>query len=105
MNFFGNSEETILTSTGQVLEKEVPWLDNSTTLFSFRLATDTFEIHTKREVFNILDFLGSIGGILEILKSILELILLPFSEFSFTLDAISTFFIVKFSGENKVFEK
>lgn len=39
--------------------------------------------------------LGSIGGILEIMKSILEMILSPWAEFSFTLDAISTFFIVK----------
>ena len=95
MNIFGNSEQTILTSTGQVLEKEHPRLDNSTTLFSFRLATDVFEINTKREVFNILDFLGSIGGILEILRSILEVILSPWAKFSFTLHAISTFFIVK----------
>ena len=64
-------------------------------IFLFRLVADIFETHTKREVFNILDFLGSIGGILEILKGILEIILSPWAEFSFTLDAISTFFIVK----------
>ena len=44
-------------------------------LFEFRFTADVFENRSKREVFNILDFLGSIGGILEILKGALEIIL------------------------------
>ena len=39
-------------------------------------------------VFNIIEFLGTVGGILEILKIMFQIIAGPFAKFSFTLDAI-----------------
>jgi len=74
-NIFGNSEESVFSTPGQIIETDIPRIDNSNILFELRFTADVFENRSKREVFNILDFLGSIGGILEILKGILEIIL------------------------------
>jgi hypothetical protein len=59
----------------------------------------------SRSVFNILDLFGTIGGILEIFMFVVELIMGPISEHAFMCAAISTFYIIKHSSEEKFFTK
>ena len=58
----------------------------------------------SRSVFNILDLFGTIGGILEIFMFVVELVMEPISEHAFICSAISTFYIVKHSSEQKIFK-
>jgi hypothetical protein len=59
----------------------------------------------SRSVFNILDLFGTIGGILEIFMFVVELVMEPISEHAFMCAAISTFYIIKHSSEEKFFTK
>ena len=56
-----------------------------------------------REVSNILDLLGTMGGILEVFFIILEAIMNPISEHAFTCAAIQAFYLVKHSAQEMVF--
>ncbi len=57
----------------------------------------------SRQVFNILSLFGTIGGILEIFMFVAELVMNPISEHAFLCSAISTFYLVKHSSEQKLF--
>ncbi len=58
----------------------------------------------SRTVYNVLDLFGTIGGILEIFMFVVELVMEPISEHAFLCSAISTFYIVKHTEEEKVFK-
>ena len=58
----------------------------------------------SRTVYNVLDLFGTIGGILEIFMFVVELVMGPISEHAFLCSAISTFYIVKHTEEEKVFK-
>jgi hypothetical protein len=47
------------------------------------LKAEAFE--NRRKIFGLLEFLGELGGITEILLLLLGLVLFPYSEFQFTL--------------------
>ena len=59
----------------------------------------------SRTVYNVLDLFGTIGGILEIFMFVVELVMEPISEHAFMCAAISTFYIIKHSSEEKFFNK
>ena len=44
-------------------------------------------IDNTREVYNVLDLLSDLGGVLEIISLVLGVFILPISEFSFILKA------------------
>ena len=54
--------------------------------FLFTLSTST-TVHT-REAYNVMDLLGDIGGIFEVLVMVFGVFISPFSEFEFSLKAI-----------------
>ena len=67
------------------------------------LAVSLNEKEYSREAFFLIDYLGTIGGIRDLLIQLLEVFVAPISEFFFVLNAISTLFIVKQTTETKVF--
>lgn len=56
---------------------------------------DTRENIFDRKVFNIMDYLSSIGGIIEVLTSVASIFINPISYHNFLLHAISSLFILK----------
>ena len=54
-------------------------------------------VHT-RQIYSILDLLGDLGGVLEVLLFVAGLFILPLSEFSFNLKALSLLYMGKTSN-------
>jgi len=71
--------------------------DKKDTYFSLQLVASFEEGQFQREVFHILDFLGLIGGILEIFIFCFEIIMKPIAEHAFTCAAIQNFYIINHS--------
>jgi len=61
---------------------------NNNTLFQFSLQISTEQGNFNRQVFNIMQFIGSIGGVIDILIYFFSFLVTPFSEFSFFVSAI-----------------
>ena len=59
----------------------------------------------QRETYNLLDLAGDLGGILEIVTTILGVFALPVSEFSYYLVAIKHLFRARAKEGNQLFEK
>lgn len=54
----------------------------------------------NRQVYNFMDILGDLGGIMELIEVILGTMLLPFSEFMFNLDMIGHLYKARTRDEN-----
>ena len=76
-----------------MLKNRVGWHENL--LFKIDMYVDTRENIYSRKVFNILDFLSNIGGIIEVLTSVVSIFIKPISYHNFLLHAISNLFILK----------
>lgn len=61
-------------------------------------------IHT-REYYNLLDMLGDLGGIVEIIITFIGLFVLPVSEFGYHLKVIQKLFVINSKLGNELFEK
>ena len=70
--------------------------DNNLFLQITVIQSETERFH-ERKVYNIMDLLGDIGGILEAFTIFWGIIILPFSEFEFYQSAASKLFYVKAS--------
>lgn len=57
-------------------------------LFLYEFSMHSLKSVHSRQVFNILDLLGDLGGILEIVLSIVGLFIVPISSFSYNMKAI-----------------
>ena len=58
----------------------------------------------KREVFNLLDLVGELGGVIEVFIIIFGVLLYPISQFSFILKATKMLFLAR-SQDKKLFKK
>ena len=58
----------------------------------------------KREVYNLLDLMGDLGGVLEVMIFVCGIMLYPISEHSFVLKALNLLYLVK-SNDSKRFAK
>jgi hypothetical protein len=58
----------------------------------------------SRKVYNLLDLIGALGGVLEIIVSVLGFFFLPISSHMFTLKALEKLFLAR-SHDNQVFVK
>lgn len=59
----------------------------------------------RRESYIIFDVLGDLGGVIEILVFIFGIFLLPISEYSFNMSAISRLYYVKSNDHPEFFDK
>ena len=72
-------------SIGDVIERPIVLQKaaGSVAQYVIQLKAEAFE--NGRKIFGLLEFLGELGGITEILLLLLGLVLFPYSEFQFTL--------------------
>ena len=61
-------------------------------------------IRHTRQVYNVIDFIGDLGGVLEILVMIFGIVLYPLSEFQFNLKAINLLFMAR-TSDKFIFEE
>ena len=72
-------------SIGDVIERPIVLQKaaGSVAQYVIQMKAEAFE--NRRKIFGLLEFLGELGGITEILLLLLGLVLFPYSEFQFTL--------------------
>ena len=78
--------------------------DSPGTVFISTFSLHAFKQDHTRQVYNILDLMGDLGGVLEVLVFIFGLFLFPISEHSFTMKAISILYLARTENKN-VFQK
>ena len=66
--------------------------------FDFYLNTE-LTTH-KRKIYNLLDLLGDFGGLFECIMIIMHLWIAPWSQFSFSINAIKKLYMAKTKDEN-----
>ena len=69
-------------------------------VFEMHIGIDSQLNEFEREVYNLIDLLGDLGGVLEILVMICGVFLFPVSEFKFILKAFELLYIAKSSDSN-----
>jgi len=57
-------------------------------IYSFNIAIASTKVAHSREVYNTLDLIGDLGGVLEVISLVFAVFLVPFSEHSFVLKAL-----------------
>jgi hypothetical protein len=67
-------------------------------LYQIWIFPSTSQNIQTRQVFDILDYLGIVGGIFDIFKFFLQVFLAPLPTHSFLLKAISTFYVIKLNN-------
>jgi hypothetical protein len=81
-------------SQGDFLTADNSWQEDGL-VFSLDMALDSkFEMH-QREVFNILDLLGELGGVLEVITIIFFFIAAPVAEHSFYMQLFDQLYLAK----------
>lgn len=53
-----------------------------------------------RQVYNLLDLIGDLGGVIEIFMLLMSFIVSPISQFSFNMEALYTLYVAKTSDAN-----
>ena len=71
----------------------MPLLKDLVKLISIRAHSKT-KVY-QRSVYNFLDFIGDVGGLLDGLKLICQTLLIPFSSFNFTSYILTKLFFVR----------
>ena len=69
-------------------------------LFSTTLYIDTQAINHKRDIYNLLDLLGDLGGVTEVIMICLGIFINPVSEHSFIIKASKTIFLARSKNKN-----
>ena len=73
-------------------------------LYVYKMNLDNYKQEHQRQVYNLLDLLGDLGGVLEVLVFIFGIFLYPISEHSFTMKALSILYLARTEKKN-VFSK
>jgi hypothetical protein len=73
-------------------------------IFRFVISLGTSKNQHQRELYNLLDFIGDLGGVFEILVSFFSFFIMPISEHSFILKALSKLFLAR-TSDAKLFVK
>ena len=69
--------------------------EDKQTLFRFSLHISPNQGNYQRQVFNLLEFFGTIGGVIDIFISLFSIFISPISEFSFFISVINKLYYVK----------
>ena len=77
------------------VQKEKIKPENNDELYYIIYSLDASGILETREVFNIFDVLGDLGGVYGIFFQILFIFVAPISKFNFTVTALKKMFLVK----------
>ena len=64
-------------------------------IYSIKFGIAPILIEHSREVYNILDLIGDLGGVLEVFSLIFGLFVAPIAEHSFTMRAMRKLFLAK----------
>ena len=66
-------------------------------LYAMNFFIDAVKISHSREVYNILDLIGDLGGVLEVIIFVFGVFLFPISEFSFVMKALEKLYLARTS--------
>ena len=69
-------------------------------LFQSKFFLDMQSINHNRSIYNLLDLLGDLGGVTEVIMAVLGIFLFPISEHSFIIKAAKIVFLAKTKDEN-----
>jgi hypothetical protein len=69
-------------------------------LFKFTLSLSTASIENSREIYSLLDLLGDLGGVTDVLIFIIGIFIFPISQHSFTMRYLQKMFLVRTSQSN-----
>ena len=61
-------------------------------------------IEHSREIYNIMDLIGDLGGVMEIITTLCGIFIFPISEHSFTLKALESLYLGR-TKDKKLFKK
>ena len=64
-------------------------------VFSLNFFVDTLMISHSREVYNLMDLIGDLGGVLEVITFMFGIFLVPISEFSFVIKALQKLYLAR----------
>jgi hypothetical protein len=98
-----NQEGSFYTASGPIISNQPRMLLNPTVkdiLFKVNIQALNKKVEHSREVYNLLDLIGDIGGVLDVLLLLFGLLIYPISEHSFVLKAIEKLFLAHSVQEN-----
>ena len=83
-------------NSARFTDRHVQWSDDNTDLLvKINFFLSGLQKHYQRQVYGIIDLLGDLGGVLEVIMVVSGALLFPISEHHFTLQASKRMFLVR----------
>jgi hypothetical protein len=74
------------------------------TLILINISLNNMGVENSREAYNLLGFVGDLGGVLEIIIAVFGILVFPFEEYSFSIKAIQKLYLAQTNASEGLFK-